>query len=557
MRDNELDELRAFSYFRLAQIAAYQDLPEVAGDLVGALQELYPDGDYAELAGRWLEAYQAEGLRNACAVAIAYAEEKPETWEILADYGYTNPTFSAAEICPEIGFEEPEPEAASEEVIAGEGDTGEGDTEETPSAEATAEEPSVDDTELAPENADATNDDTVDASDTSDTSVDDTGEGSAESAEIAAFDATLPECPPNVDRFARILPDLLTANEGDIAAVTAWLESCEATGGATEVVVAVDLNEDDIDDIVVFPTIISDLGFGPGGSQGSMLIYHGAADGSYELVYEPEIYGQPTFLAAEDLNQDGQIELAWAVESCANFCVTEVQMAAWDGEGYVSAIEPGATIAEGAARFEPVGKNAVGAGQQLVLEGGVSGQPDGGLATPHSEIWQSIAGAPYQRIEWTYDRKADGNDCLGLRLVEGDMAMQAADAIGYGPAIDIYSLSLDPTLLACSLYGMPGDDELILLQGLASFRLMQAQALDGDSIAARATLLALQSGQPQGAYTQAATEWLDSFTAAGNAAAACSRISRIFTENEDLWKITDHFGYNHPALPAATDLFRA
>lgn len=127
--------------------------------------------------------------------------------------------------------------------------------------------------------------------------------------------------------------------------------------------------------------------------------------------------------------------------------------------------------------------------------------------------------------------------------------MQAADAVGYGPAIDLYSQALDPTLLACSLYGIPGDDELILLQGLASFRLMQAQALDGDSIAARATLLALQSGQPEGEYTQAASEWLDIFTATGDAAVACSRIERIFTENEDLWKITDHFGYNHPALP--------
>ncbi len=555
VRDNELDELRTFSYFRLAQIAAYQDLPEVAGDLVGALQELYPDSAYAGLAQDWLEAYQSQGLSNACAVAIAYAEENPETWEMLADYGYTNPTFSAAEVCPGLGLDEAE--AADEAVVAG-------DIEEAPAAETATEEPgeaaaeptaaesTVAEPETTPENEGAVDEGAADTG-AADEPADEPADGAVESAEsgaIAPVDATLPECPPNVDRFARILPDLLTAKEGDTAAVTAWLESCEATGGATEVVVAVDLNEDDIDDIVVFPTIISDLGFGPGGSQGSMLIYHGAADGSYELVYEPEIYGQPTFLAAEDLNQDGQIELAWAVESCANFCVTEVQMAAWNGDEYVSAIEPGATIAEGAARFEPVGKNAAGAGQELILEGGVSGQPDGGLATPHAEVWQSIAGAPYERIEWTYDRQAEGNDCLGLRLVEGDMAMQAADAVGYGPAIDLYSQALDPTLLACSLYGMPGDDELILLQGLASFRLMQAQALDGDSIAARATLLALQSGQPEGAYTQAATEWLDSFTATGNAATACSRISRIFTENEDLWKITDHFGYNHPALPA-------
>ena len=190
------------------------------------------------------------------------------------------------------------------------------------------------------------------------------------------------------------------------------------------------------------------------------------------------------------------------VESCAAFCVIEVQMVSWNGNEYESAIEPGATIATGSARFEPVGNNTAGAGQSLVLDGGVSGQPDGGLAVPHTEIWQSIEGAPFQRVDWLYDREAEGNDCLGLRLVEADMALHAADAIGYGKAIDLYSQALDPSLVACSLYGISGDDELILLQGLASFRLMQAQALDRDSIAARATLLALQAGQPDGRLHQ-------------------------------------------------------
>ena len=549
VRDNELEELRTFSYFRLAQIAAYQDLPEVAGDVVGALKELYPESEYAKLAQAWLDAYNAGDVDSACAAAVAYAEETPITWKMLADYGYTNPTFSAAGICPRLGENDivaAEDEAVDDTVSEESADGGTSASEEgavsglsTDAADSSAEEdPAIGESDV----------------DESDASVD---EGIAEEEVVeeavdglVSADPSLPECPPNVDRFARILPDVLMTTGRDIAAVEAWLESCEATGGAENVIVTVDLNGDGIEDVVVFPTIVSDLGFGPGGSQGSLLIYHGQEDGSFELAYEPEVYGQPTFLAAEDLNDNGQIELAWSVESCASFCVIEVQMVSWTGSEYGSAVEPGATIAMGTARFEPVGRNSLGAGQELVLEGGVSGQPDGGLATPHSETWQSIEGTPFQRIDWVYDREAEGNDCLGLRLVEGDMALHAADAIGYGPAIDLYSQALDPSLLACSLYGIPGDDELILLQGLASFRLMQAQALDGDSIAARATLLALQAGQPEADYTSAATQWLESYTATGDAADACSNVEAIFIENEDLWKITDHFGYNHPALPA-------
>ena len=368
---------------------------------------------------------------------------------------------------------------------------------------------------------------------------------------MAAIDEQgMPECPPNVDRFARVLPDAITVANGDLVAVDDWLASCDAVVEGEQVSSVVDLNADGFDDVVFFPTVVSDLGFGPGGSQGAVLVYHGQDDGTYELVHAPEIYGQPTLLAAEDVNENESIELAWTVTSCANFCVVEVQMVNWDGEGYVSAIEPGATIAEGRAYFELLGSGSVGAGQALILEGGVSGMAEGGLSTPHSEVWQSVDGTPYQRLEWIYDRSAPGNDCLGLRLVEADIALQAADELGYGDAIDLYTQALDPALQACSLFGMPATEEFILLQGLASFRLMQAQALNGDADAAQATLLGLQSGQPEGEYTKAASEWASEYVATGDAEAACAAVTSIFEENQDLWQITDHYGYNHPALPA-------
>ncbi|MCB0188527.1 MAG: hypothetical protein KDE31_29855, partial [Caldilineaceae bacterium] len=270
----------------------------------------------------------------------------------------------------------------------------------------------------------------------------------------------------------------------------------------------------------------------------------------YELVANPEIYGEPTLLTIEDLNNDRVSDIAWSVEGCSTFCVLEVQIVTWASGVYTSTIAPGATIAEGRATFTDIAPGHPGRGKQLVLEGGVSGTADGGLAVPHTEIWQSIDRTPFQRIRWSYDRTVEGSDCLGLRLVEADVALQAGSMAGYDAAVDLYSQSIDPTLTACSLYGMAVDEELQLLQGLASFRLIQAHALNGDFVAAGEILQSLTQGQPESAYTEAATKWFAAYENGGDAAAACDEVIDIFEENEKLWQITDNYGYNHPALAA-------
>jgi hypothetical protein len=238
------------------------------------------------------------------------------------------------------------------------------------------------------------------------------------------------------------------------------------------------------------------------------------------------------------------------VVGCSTFCVLEVQVVSWTGDDYNSIIQPGATIAEASARFEPVPTGDPGGGQQLILEGGVSGTADGGLAVPHTEVWQSVNGAAFQRIRWLYDHTVDGSDCMGLRLVEADAALQAAPVLGYEPAITLYTAAIDPSLQACSIFGLRGEDEIKLLQGLASFRLVQAQALGGDLEAANTTLAALTKGQPAGDYTEAATGWLTTYEGSDDAAAACEAVAAIFADDALLWQISDHYGYNHPALAA-------
>jgi LysM repeat protein len=500
VRSNELDELRSFSLFRLAVIAGYQGNDEDASARVEELNESYAESIYAQAGDVWLESYLANGdATAACSDVTQFAVANAETWEMLADYGYTNPSFEANNVCPLLTFRPPgEEEGASDEEV------------DAPSP----------------------------------------GQAPAE-AEVASLIAALPECPADLAGYSDVLPGVLAAaGTNGIESVESWLRVC---GGMTDDrggVVLGDFNDDGLIDALIFPTIVSDLGFGPRGVQGATYIYHGTENGEYTLVATPDTYGLPQFLAMDDLNNDGNVDLAWTVTGCGAFCVVEMQMWTWDGEEYQALVRPGVLIANGTATLEPVPAGDPGEGMQLLLTGGVSSTPEGGLEVAHTEIWQSLDGGTYQRIHWYYDRDAEGSNCLGLRLVEADVAMQASNALGYQAAVTAYRAALSEDLLACSVFGLAAGTELALLQGLAAFRLVQADALGGDIEAASTTVDALAVVQPDALYTEVASQWLAEFQLTEDPAAACAAVAPLFTANADLWQITDHYGYNHPALAA-------
>ena len=511
-RENEVAELQSFSFYRLALIAAYRGQPDVAADLTGAIAAAYPDSVYAGVSQSWLDAYQPSGdMKAACAAVTQLAESNPEASAVLGDFGFANPTFAAADICPVLPIAIPTPT--------------------TPAVGSDAA------TTVVTETATVTATEGVTAT-------------AAATTTAALPGADLAPCPTDLAGYVDTLPTVLSGAGQEAEAVEGWLRTCNALDDQRGAFRLIDLNDDGQRDALFLPTIVSDLGVGPEGTQGAVLIYHGADDGSYTLAANPEIYGLPTLLTVEDLDADQKTDVAWSVAGCGASCVSEVQIVAWDGSVYTSTIAPGATIAEGTAAFASIAAGDPGKGKQLVLTGGVSDTEEGGLAVPHTEIWQSIDGQPFQRIRWTYDRTVDGTNCLGLRLVEADVALQAAPVLGYEAAIDLYTKAIDPSLQACSIFGMAANEELPLLQGLASFRLIQAQALAGDFVAAGEVLTSLSQGQPESGYTKAAQQWLDEYEANADAVAACAAVQPIFDEETDLWQITDHFGYNHPALAA-------
>ncbi len=496
-REDELAELRSFSLFRLAVIAGYLSDAELAAARVERLAATYSRQTYAEAGVRWLASYQQSGDANkACQSVNNFAADTPELVEILSEFGYANPTFTAEDVCPYLEIQS---DAGPDPRI-----------------------PQV--------------------------------EG-------------LPECPETPAAYLAVLPEFVSALSGGGSGeaenvrlkvfVEAWLQACDAVGDARGGLLIYDLNEDGLDDVIAMPTVVSDEGFGPDGSDGVVLILHQRENGSFETAYAPEIEGQPTFLAIGDANGDGSADLVWQLERCSTFCLVTVNVITWSSESgaYESVIGPGATIIEGTVVVDMVDEesSALPRIRRLWLRGGVSGTDVRGLNILHTEIWYSMDGLPMRRFTWSYDRANNASNCLGLRLVEANAALQSAGLEGnrtsYGTAIEMYQAALEsPSLQPCSVQGTDPEEEMALLRGLANFRLVQVLTLAGQRSEAEALLEELEENEPDSRYTEAAGAWLAAYTSVPNPVAACASVLSIFLDSPELWQITEEFGSEHPAL---------
>ena len=342
-----------------------------------------------------------------------FAASNSEVVNILSDYGYANPTFTAEDVCPYLEFkqdEEPEPRQTESEG--------------------------------------------------------------------------LPLCPENVSEYLSALPEVIneiTGGQGTVADsdgerqesgilklrifLDAWLQACDAVGNGRGGLLIYDLNQDGLKDVIAMPSNVSDEGYGPGGADG--VCASSAISGvtaALRLFTHRKLRGCPSILGIGDANGDGRAELFWQLERCTTFCLLTVEAVTWDSEtgAYQSVIGPGATIAEGTVLIDIAEDESsdLPRVRRLWFSGGVSGREEKGLVIPHTEIWYSMDGSPLRRHTWSYDRANDASNCLGLRLIEANIALQSAGPRGetpptsYATAIELYRDALEsPDLQPCQRSG--------------------------------------------------------------------------------------------------------
>lgn len=106
-RPDEVDTLRAYALYRLAVARAAAGDRAAADMAVDEMARRYPHDPMSELARLWALSYrQTRDAAAACAVAAAFAERQPTTWQRLNDFGFANPSFTAADVCPVVDSKE-------------------------------------------------------------------------------------------------------------------------------------------------------------------------------------------------------------------------------------------------------------------------------------------------------------------------------------------------------------------------------------------------------------------------------------------------------------------
>lgn len=100
-REEEREELAAFSRYRLAvTFAALGDM-DTAQLRVEELEQEQPDDIYAEVARLFFDTMtDTSDVAAACQAVNAFAADNPETTAVLDSYGYATPEFTADMVCP-------------------------------------------------------------------------------------------------------------------------------------------------------------------------------------------------------------------------------------------------------------------------------------------------------------------------------------------------------------------------------------------------------------------------------------------------------------------------
>ncbi len=102
-RPDEETELRTFGWFRLALAYGYLGQSDMVRTVVNQATEVYPDQPYIRALQTWYQAYEKEqNAGKACQALADFVQKNPILWEMLADYGYANPTFGPQDVCPDL-----------------------------------------------------------------------------------------------------------------------------------------------------------------------------------------------------------------------------------------------------------------------------------------------------------------------------------------------------------------------------------------------------------------------------------------------------------------------
>ncbi len=203
---------------------------------------------------------------------------------------------------------------------------------------------------------------------------------------------------------------------------------------------------------------------------GDLIIYT-MGDAGFVEMYRARAAGKVALVDTGDINADGRPDIVFADTTCgASTCFDTMSVRSWDGAEWVNWTDD--TIGMAYADYSIDDVSEAGQGEELVLEGGVYGSAGAGPQRARTEVWGSVAGAPYTLLERTY---AD-NDCLYFAVLDANEAFLKLSNTDMTTVEQLYTkAATDPTLDVCWTH----PDEEAELRSFSLFRLALVAAYQG------------------------------------------------------------------------------
>ncbi|HBY98609.1 MAG: tetratricopeptide repeat protein [Ardenticatenaceae bacterium] len=252
-------------------------------------------------------------------------------------------------------------------------------------------------------------------------------------------------------------------------------------------------------------------------------------------------------LAAEDLNNDRQAELAWTWADCgAHTCFTTVEIGSWTGTGF-SDLTAGDIVFPTLQSAEFVDQNGDGT-RELLLTGGIISSVGAGPQRVRTEIYRwngsgwALTDTLYAATDWLPLVVWEAND----RLAAGDLA----------EAIDLYSQvitngSFKPWHSESAGAAMTAEEERALLTGFSRWRLVLAHTALGKTDEAETWLARLRETQPDSPYRQVAERFWQTWQSIRDLKQACDAANSYASSNRTtVVEPLNNFGYANPQFEA-------
>ncbi len=360
--------------------------------------------------------------------------------------------------------------------------------------------------------------------------------------------------------------EYLTASGGSPTCLADFFEQLAMPSDGTLPCIAADLDGDGEDEYAVrLVTGTCAEGYMPGSClRGTVAVLDRQGDhySSSLRLFEIAPYfmdgtsNNPQLLSAQDVNADGNAELAITTSECgAHTCHVSLHLLGFEEDAYVPLVRwpennpmgvvmaPLSNDKVPQIRFEDLDDDGVA---ELILRWGLINSVGAG---PQREATWTFRwdGEQYLRISVEYD-PPDPRNYGNLRYYvvrDADDAFAAADFQG---AASLYREAVEnPELKDFDAFHEDGPQELL---AYSWFRLSLAYLMLGDSTTASQAMDGAINGYPGTLDARAAAAFRDAFALTGDHSAACDAVTAFATENLDVFRAVWYYGYANPEFDA-------